>query len=137
METLLLSGSITLFLFLWLLLHISHLRGGAQAVILLYQPRLAKRSQERRWGVCPITYCTHRVWPSAFVPASLNCHLALSLCSSTALSPSLSGVPRKLITFLFVMGLIMQFYKCHLILLLFNSIEEGEKKEGTQLYCCL
>lgn len=69
---------------------------------------------------------------SVFVPVSLNCHLALSLYPNTALSRSLSCMPQKLIAVLFVMGLIMQLYKCHLILLLFNSIE-GKKRGHTSL----
>lgn len=81
---------------------------------------------------CPVIRQTHRVCSSAFVPVSLNCHLALSPCPNTALSLSLPCMPRKLIAFLFVMGLIMQLYKCHLILLLFNSIE-GKKRGHTTL----
>lgn len=70
------------------------------------------------------------LWSSADVPGSLNCRLALLPRSRTAFPLSLPCVPPKLITFLFVMDLIMQLYKCHLILLLFNSIERIEKRKA-------
>lgn len=76
--------------------------------------------------VCPVIHRTDHVWSSVDVPASL----ASSPSSHTAFPVSLPCVPQKLITFLFVMDLIMQLYKCHLILLLFNSIERKEERRA-------
>lgn len=76
--------------------------------------------------VCPVIHQKDQVWSSADVPASL----ASSPRSHTAFPLSLPCVPLKLITFLFVMDLIMQLYKCHLILLLFNSIERKEERRA-------
>lgn len=123
--------------FLWLLLHISQLHGGPRVMVSLYQPPLSNRSQERRPRVCLCRVClvihrTYHVWSSGPLQMSLQSELPSGLVTTlphcVSLSPS--RVPWKLITFLFVMDLIMQLYKCHLILLLFNSIERKEKRRA-------